>query len=95
MQDPVAWLVIEAGWEVVASDGEGVGEVREVVGDSGKDIFNGLAVTPGLLRTPKYVPAEAVDAIYEGRVELGISSEEFSRLDEHDEPPPSAEVRPG
>jgi hypothetical protein len=92
MADPVSWLVIEPGWEVLGSDGEGVGEVREVVGDSGKDIFNGLAVTPGLLRTPKYVPAEVVGTIYEGRIELTISSGEFGDLDEHDDPPPSADI---
>ena len=92
-RDPVSWLVIEPGWEVVARDGTELGSVHEVIGDTGKDIFNGLAVSPGLLKGSKYVPAERVSAIVEGRVELDVSSEEFDRLSEHGEQPPSAEIR--
>ena len=90
--DPVSWLVIEPGWDVVAADGTRIGSVHEVVGDTGKDIFNGLAVSPGLLRSSKYVPAERVAAIVEGRVELELSADEFERLDEHGEQPPSARI---
>lgn len=93
MADPVAWLVIEPGWEVVTSDDQRVGEVREIVGDTGKDIFNGLVVSQGLLRRAKYVPAEAVTAIYEGRIELSTSEDEFGGLGEHEEPPPSEQLR--
>ena len=89
MADPVSWLVVEPGWEVVAADGKRVGEVREIVGDTSKDIFNGLVVSPGLLKAARYVPSEVVGAIYEGRVELTIDEEEFGRLDDHEEPPPS------
>ena len=46
---PVSWLVIEPGWTVVAADGTEVGRVEELVGDSGIDIFNGLAVSTGWL----------------------------------------------
>ena len=92
-RDPVSWLVVEPGWEVVGGDGENLGTVREVVGDSGKDIFNGLAVSPGLLKSSKYVPAERVRNIVEGRVELDLSADEFDRLGDHGEQPPSAEIR--
>ena len=94
MSDPVSWLVVEPGWEVVAADGSGLGTVREVIGDTGKDIFNGLSVTPGLLRAAKYVPAESVGAITEGRVELTLSPEEFDALDRYEETPTSAEILP-
>jgi hypothetical protein len=93
VMDPVSWLVIEPGWDVVGRDGEELGTVHEVIGDSGKDIFNGLAVSPGLLRSSKYVPAERVATIVDGRVELDLSVEEFERLGEHGEQPPSAEIR--
>ena len=93
MSDPVSWLVIERGWTVVAADGAQVGTVHEVVGDTGKDIFNGLAVSPGLLRSSRYVPAERVRSITEGRIELDVTSEDFARLDEHGEQRPSAEIR--
>ena len=91
--DPVSWLVIEQGWDVVAGNGDHLGTIHEVVGDSGKDIFNGLAVSPGLLRGSRYVPAERVRAIFDGRVELELSPAEFDRLDEHGAQPPSAEIR--
>jgi hypothetical protein len=86
-------MLIEAGWTVVGSDGEQLGSVHEVVGDSNADIFNGLAVSPGMLRGSRYVPAERVAAIVEGRVELDFGADDFSRLDEHRGAPASAEIR--
>ena len=67
--------------------------MHEVVGDTGKDIFNGLAVSPGFLRSPRYVPAERVGALVEGRVEVDLGQDEFDRMDEHGDVPPSAEIR--
>lgn len=93
MADPVSWLLIEAGWKVVGSDGSVLGKIHEVVGDMGTDIFNGLAVSPGLLRSSRYVPAERVGRIVEGCVELDLDEETFGRLDEHGEAPTSAEIR--
>jgi sporulation protein YlmC with PRC-barrel domain len=86
--------MIEAGWEVVDGEGKSVGKVHDVVGDTGKDIFNGLAVSAGLLKPPRYVPAERVGTIVEGRVELDLDREEFERLEAYEEPPPSEQVRP-
>jgi len=68
--DPVSWLLVEPGWEVVGADGESVGKVHEVVGDPDRDIFDGLQVTSGLLGEARYVPAEEVGKITEGRVHL-------------------------
>lgn len=93
MADPVSWLVIEPGWKVVARDGEEVGKVEEIVGDTGEDIFNGLSVSSGLLGKPKYVPAERVVEIVEGEVRLDLPSEAAERLDDHEQQPPSAEFR--
>jgi uncharacterized protein YrrD len=92
-RDPVSWLVVEPGWEVVDASGEKVGTVHEVLGDTGADIFDGLAVSPGLLKSSKYVPAERVARIVEGRVGLDLSGEEFERLSEHGEQPTSAQIR--
>ena len=89
MPDPVAWLVVEPGWEVVSADDERLGEVREIVGDTGTDIFNGLVVTTGLLRASRYVPSELVGAIYDGRIVLTIDRDGFERLEDYEEPPPS------
>jgi len=91
--DPVSWLLIEKGWLVVGSDGNDLGKVHEVIGDSNKDIFNGLAVSPGLMRSARYVPAERVRGITEGRVELDFAASHFERLDEHGDMPPSSKIR--
>jgi ribosomal 30S subunit maturation factor RimM len=88
--DPVSWYVIERGWQVVDGDGSELGKVEDVLGDPNRDIFDGLSVSTGLLSKPRYVPAELVDEILEGRVKLKTSSEHFERLDEYDEPPPDA-----
>ena len=92
--DPVSWLLVEHGWKVVAADGTALGSVEEVIGDTGKDIFNGISVSPGLLRRPKYVPAEQVAEITEGEIQLAITKEQFEQLGEHEEPPASAEILP-
>ena len=86
--------MIEPGWEVVGSDGSHLGKVHEVIGDSGEDIFNGIAVSPGLLRSSRYVPAERVSGIREGRVEVDVERAELARLDQHGKAPPSAEILP-
>ena len=86
MSDPVSWLVIEPGWEVVESEGEHIGRVEEVVGDSVGDIFNGLAVSTSLLGKPRYVPSEEVGEITDGRVQLKLRSELVERLEEHEPP---------
>jgi hypothetical protein len=84
MSDPVAWLLVERGWEVVSSDGQKVGTVDEVLGDENADIFDGLAVAPGLLKKPKYVPAERVGEIVDGRLTLELTQAEFDALTEYD-----------
>lgn len=94
MSDPVSWFVIEKGWTVASRDGDELGSVHEVVGDTDEDIFNGLAVSPGFLRPSRYVPAERVLTITDGRVELDLAKTEFERLDEHGHVPPSARIRP-
>ena len=80
MPDPVAWTVIEPGWNVFDVNGGDVGRVHEVRGDFDLDIFDGLTITQGILGRDKYVPAEHVAAIYEGEVHLSISREEIEGL---------------
>jgi hypothetical protein len=92
MADPVSWYLIERGWKVVGSDGEEIGKVEETVGDSTLDIFDGLTVGTGLLSKPRYVPAELVGEIVEGQVTLTIDHEQFERLGEYHEPPPTEQI---
>jgi uncharacterized protein YrrD len=89
MPDPVAWKVVEKGWAVVASDGNEVGKVSEVIGDPEADIFDGLAVGAGtLLDRPLYVPSEQVGPIEEGIVHLTIDADAYGQLGPYEEPPP-------
>ncbi len=92
MAEPVSWFLIEKHWKVVGSDGEEIGKVEEVVGDSSHDIFSGLTVGTGLLHKAHFVPAELVTEIVDGEVRLSIGKDEFERLDEYKEPPPTKEV---
>jgi hypothetical protein len=94
MADPVSWFLIEQGWEVVDAAGENVGKVEEVVGDSGRDIFNGVTIATGLFSRGQYVPAEQVDEITEGRIRLALGKDEVERLPEYTEPPPSEQILP-
>jgi uncharacterized protein YrrD len=89
MPDPVAWKVVEKGWAVVASDGNEVGKVNEVIGDPEADIFDGLAVGSGtVLDRPLYVPSEQVGPIEEGTVHLTIDADAYGRLSPYEQPPP-------
>ncbi len=94
MSEPVSWFLIEPGWNVMADDGSEVGKVHEVIGDTGDDIFDGLAVSSGLLGQPRYVPAERVQTITEGRVQLDLAPEETEGLETYREPPPSERIEP-
>ena len=94
MADPVSWLVIEPGWEVVSVDGERVGRVEEIAGDSSTDIFDGLSISTSLAGAPRYVPAEQVQRITHGQVVLKVSKTEAGALGEYLEPPTSAEIEP-
>ncbi len=84
MSTPVSWFLIRPGWEVHASDGKQVGRVEEILGAQEDDIFNGLVVATGFF-SGRYVPAERVRAISEGRVDLDLSAGEVDALP--DEPP--------
>ncbi len=94
MGDPVSWLMIRPGWKVYASDGTEVGHVDEVTGDENADIFDGLAVAASALGKPKYVPAESVTTITEGRVDLSLASADFEGTSEFLEPATSEEIEP-
>jgi uncharacterized protein YrrD len=86
LADPVSWKVVEPGWRVVGRDAEELGRVDEVLGDANADIFNGLAVSEGLFKGRRYVPAERVTAIVDGEVRVDAGADD---LDDFEEPPPS------
>jgi uncharacterized protein DUF2171 len=81
MPDPTSWFAVEPGWKVLAADGSEVGTVHETLGDQELDIFDGLAVSTGVLSRPAYVPSEHVEEIREGEVRLALTSEEVDALE--------------
>jgi hypothetical protein len=86
MADPASWFVIEKGWKVQAADGSEVGTVAETLGDENRDIFDGLAVSTGLLSKPVYVPSEQVGEIVEGTVRLALDAEAVKLLEPYESP---------
>jgi hypothetical protein len=92
---PVSWFLIERGWKVVAADGSEIGTVDETVGDSAHDIFDGLTVRTRMLEKPRYVPAEQIGTITEGRVELMLSADEARSLRPYEQPAAVEEIVPG
>jgi Uncharacterized protein conserved in bacteria (DUF2171) len=92
--DPVSWYLIEPGWAVHDSQGEVVGHVEEVAGDSTHDIFDGLSVAVSVLGKARYVPSEQVGQITEGHVHLTIGHEAVQNLQDYEEPATSAEIEP-
>ena len=80
-ETPIAWLALEEGTPIVASDGEQVGKVDAVIADRQKDIFSGITFRPGLLGTPLFVPAEKIDRLSEEAVHLGIAAADTEELE--------------
>jgi hypothetical protein len=92
--DPVSWLQIEKGWNVVSADGVLVGKVLEVTGDEHDDIFDGLAVKSKESARVRYVPGEQVAAIFPGEATLKIASAETDTLEPFSEPAPQTKILP-
>ena len=95
MTDPVSWLQVEQGWNVVSSDGVIVGTVAQVEGDKQSDIFDGLAVQSGRRGQILYVPGEQVGAIYPGQVTRKIASTDAGTLKPFQAPQPDTKWLPG
>jgi sporulation protein YlmC with PRC-barrel domain len=79
--EPASYLTLQAGTDVVSSDGEVVGKVQHVLADTEQDVFDGLVIDtqlgPGGLR---FVDADQVDECYERAVVLRIAEEDVEQL---------------
>jgi hypothetical protein len=94
MTDPVSWLQIEKGWDVVTADGSALGSVFEITGDENADIFDGLAIKAKRSAQALYVPGEQVGEIVPGEVRLTITSAEAESLATFTEPPVQETILP-
>ena len=79
MSEPVSWLLIRRGWQVLASDGTVVGRIGAVRGEPTKDIFNGIVVRANSA-PPRYIPSDYLAEIVSGQVTLKLSASEFEAL---------------
>lgn len=78
---PIAWLALEEGTPILASDGEEVGRVATVVADEQKDIFSGITFKPGLLDGERFIPAAAIDRLTQDAVHLNIPAADTEALE--------------
>ena len=92
MADPVSWFVIERGWKVISSDGAELGRVDDIAGDTGKDIFSGIVVSEGLLKSRRFVPSERVTEILEGEVRVDVGTADADELQRYEEPAPQEQI---
>jgi len=94
MSDPIAWKAIEPGSPVFSSEGEAVGKVSKVVGDTNADVFTGLAISTHTFGADRFVESERVRGIYPDRIDLALTKGEIERLPEHTDAP-AVRWRPG
>ena len=88
MSEPeVSWKAVEPGAEVVSSDGESVGSVSRIVGDTEADVFTGIAVKPGVLGGERLVPSERIRGIWPERVEIDLTKSDIERLPPYEDSP--------
>jgi hypothetical protein len=79
VSEPVSWLLIRRGWQVVATDGTAVGRIGAVRGEPTKSIFDGIVVRANS-SPPRYLPAELVREIVSGQVTLELSVAELEAV---------------
>jgi sporulation protein YlmC with PRC-barrel domain len=91
--NPISYLALEAGAEVVTSDGDVVGKVEHVLADADSDVFDGLVIDtklgPGGAR---FVDADQVAEIYERAVILTLAAGEVDQLHEPTPAPATMEA---
>jgi hypothetical protein len=87
---PESWEALEPGTAVFASDGERLGEVKEVLAVPDDDIFEGI-----IMRThhgERFVDWEIIGSIHERGVDLKLDSASAANLPEPKPAPAAMEV---
>ena len=79
--EPMSYVVLGEGTDVVSSDGNVVGKVQHVLADADEDVFDGIVIDtrlgPG---GSHFVDADQVAEIYERAVVLEVPSAEIEHL---------------
>ena len=94
--DPVSYLVLSDGTDVMSSDGRKVGTVEHVLADPDADVFDGVIVDmragPGGHR---FADAEQIASIHERGVVLSLDAEAAEALPEPAANPATMDAGPG
>jgi uncharacterized protein YrrD len=94
--DPISYLVLPQGVDVLSCDGEKVGTVEHVLADEDSDTFDGVIVDmragPGGHR---FADADQVASIHERGMVLTLDADAAGRLPEPSENPAAVEADPG
>jgi uncharacterized protein YrrD len=82
---PISWRSIIYGTAVLASGGERVGSVSEVLGSDGEDIFHGIRVALDGGHREVLVAANDVASLSTDAVTTDLARPEFAALPAYDE----------
>jgi PRC-barrel domain protein len=82
---PVSWRTIVYGTPVVSSDGERVGEVREVLGSDAEDIFHGLRVKLGRQGRDVMLAADDVTNLSADAIGTRLPRRDIEALEDYNE----------
>jgi C-terminal processing protease CtpA/Prc len=93
--DPVSYLLLEDGTDVLSADGEKVGTVEHVLADADADVFDGVIVDmrsgPGGHR---FADAEQIARIHQRGVVLTLGVDDAEQLPEPAENPATMGASP-
>jgi uncharacterized protein YrrD len=85
---PARTVALKEGANVIASDGEHVGDVERVVSQGDSDVASYLVISKGLLfKERKVIPNSWVQEVQEDKVRLVVDSEVVGRLRDYEAPP--------
>jgi uncharacterized protein YrrD len=93
--NPVSYLVLPEGTDVMSSDGHKLGTVEHVLAVPDADVFDGVIVDmsagPGGHR---FADAQQVESIYERGLVLTLDAEQAAKLPEPSENPVAMDASP-
>jgi hypothetical protein len=78
--DPIAWRAIVYGTPVLASDGTKAGEVREVLGSDGEDIFHGVRLERAGGHADVVVVADDITTMTSSAIQSVLTTAELAAL---------------
>jgi PRC-barrel domain len=77
---PISWRTVVYGTPVISSDGERVGEVREMLGSDADDIFHGIRVGLSGARHDIMIPSDAVASLSTGEIRTSLTRADLAAL---------------